>query len=107
MTWYPPVSKENFILTANDQFKFKLFNSVTKMCRKTLLGPTYGSPLQKLEMLPLSHPNQIENYLAFITEDRIGLQIVPLDGNPHNSITFIAHPTGVADLVCSYDGRYP
>ena len=52
------------------------------------------------------HCTQIENYLAFMTEDRIGMQMVPLDGNPHNSVTFIAHPNGVADFAYSFDGRY-
>ena len=41
-----------------------------------------------------------------MTDDRIGMQMVPLDGNPHNSVTFIAHPNGVADFAYSFDGRY-
>lgn len=104
-TWYPPIVKENFLAVANDQFKLKLYNSITKMCRQTLLGPTYGTPLRRLIVLP-SYEDRTTRYLAYITVDKVGLQCLPLDGNPHKTMALIAHPEGVSNLACSYDGKY-
>ncbi|PIK40727.1 putative WD repeat-containing protein 66-like [Apostichopus japonicus] len=106
LTWYPPVTKEQFYLTANDQFKFKLYNTTTTMCRRTLLAPTYGTPLQKMEVLPTRDAVRDKRYMAYVTTDKVGLHILPLDGNPHNAMALIAHPSGVTDLACSNDGRY-
>ncbi|XP_064647461.1 cilia- and flagella-associated protein 251-like [Lineus longissimus] len=104
ITMYPAITKEQFILTTNDQFKFKLYNSTTKMCRKTLLGPTYGTPLEKMIVIPGSDTDR--RYLAYITSDKVGLSIMPLTGNPHNAMTLIAHPGKISNLACSYDGTY-
>ncbi|XP_077862113.1 cilia- and flagella-associated protein 251-like [Saccoglossus kowalevskii] len=105
-TMYPPITKENFLLLANDQYKFKLYNSTTKMCRKTLLAPTYGSPLQRMEVLPTEGAVDSKRYLAYITNDKVGLHSMPLDGNPHNAMALIAHPGKVVNLACSYDGKH-
>ncbi|KAL5017193.1 hypothetical protein ScPMuIL_006782 [Solemya velum] len=106
MAWYPPITKEHFIITTNDQYKFKLFNTTTKMCRKTLLGPAYGSPIQKIKVLPTEDPVNDSRYLAYVTADKIGLQILPVDGNPHKAMALIAHPGGVANMTYSHDGKY-
>lgn len=109
LTWYPNITKESFLLMANDQYKFKLYNTTTKMCRRTLLAPTYGSPIQKMLVLPANNTDEHSSkarLLAYTTQYKIGLQLLPLDGNPHKSIAFIGHSNGISHLTCSKDGKY-
>ncbi|NWU42321.1 CF251 protein, partial [Hylia prasina] len=107
LTWYPQLSTESFFLTANNCYKMKLYNTTTKVCRKIILGPTYGSPLEKIQILPrTSCADPQQHYLVFITKDKVGLQMLPLDGNPHKSSAFICHPDGASDFAISHDGRY-
>ncbi|KAM4053992.1 cilia- and flagella-associated protein 251 isoform 2-T3 [Anomaloglossus baeobatrachus] len=106
LVWYPSFTKESFILVANDEYKLKLYNSTTKMCRKTLLGPTFGSPIRKMEVFPSYSQDSGKGYFVYIIDDKVGLQILPIDGNPHKTTALICHPDGVANLGCSSDGQY-
>ncbi|NWS32677.1 CF251 protein, partial [Polioptila caerulea] len=107
LTWYPQLGTEPFLLTANNCYKMKLYNTTTKVCRKTLLGYYYGSPLEKIQILPrTSSADPQQHYLVYITKDKVGLQMLPVDGNPHKSSAFICHPDGASDFAISHDGRY-
>lgn len=52
--WYPiNNTKEHLLLTANDDYKMKIWNVSTKNSRKTCLGPTYGGEIVKLKRLDI------------------------------------------------------
>lgn len=94
MVWYPPLTGEDFLLSASDHYKMKLYESTSMMCRfvklhrqsqnsmlmyqktastcyrKTILGPTYGSPVEKVLVLPMSEDTK-KYYLAYITKDKV------------------------------------
>lgn len=60
----------------------------------------------RIRILPTEDDVNDRRYLAYINKDKIGLHILPLDGNPHNSMALMAHPGGVSDMAVSHDGKY-
>ncbi|XP_049624154.1 cilia- and flagella-associated protein 251 [Suncus etruscus] len=107
MAWYPPLSKELFLLVCTSGYKVKLLNSTTKMCRKTLLGPVFGSPIQQIQIIPVKTFVQLQRrYLVFINKDKVGIQILPVDGNPHKTCAMVCHPGGVSSMALSYEGHF-
>lgn len=104
--WYPNIdSKEGLILTANDEYKMKLWNPGTTTSRKTCLGPTYGGEITKMRVLNFA--DRSDKYLVYATQKKvIGLIKLPLDGNPNKTMGLIAHPHTVTDICVSADGKY-
>ena len=115
--WYPRGSedREDLFVTANSDFKFRLWNwnanATNKTCRKTILGPTYGGPLRKMVRMPRNtNSENNENtpeYIAYATSNKVaGMIRLPLDGNPSRAMGLVAHPADIGNVDFSYDGRY-
>ncbi|KAF1330736.1 Wd repeat-containing protein 66, partial [Globisporangium splendens] len=97
------------------------WNTSSKTCRKTTLGPSYGGPINRLVPLPVeSVPGAIpgatsgaaasvaaERYCAYSTHEKVvGLLKLPLDRNPHKTMGLIAHPGEVSNIDVSFDGSF-
>lgn len=57
-------------------------------------------------VLPTKDEEHDPRFMAYISKDKIGLNAMPLDGNPHNAMALVAHPQGVVNLRSSFDGKY-
>ena len=53
----------------------------------------------RMQVLPTKDPVHDKRYLSYITSDKVGMHIMPLDGNPHNAMALIAHPSGVSGIL--------
>jgi WD40 repeat protein len=92
------------LLTANTEYKMKVWNPSAEGSRKTCLGPTYGGEIVKMKELPGPPEDQ---YLVYSTAKKvIGLIKLPLDGNPNKTMGLIAHPDEITDFCPSADGRF-
>jgi len=110
--WYPVSTGEDLLLTMNDAYKVKLWNSNNKDCRLTCLGPTSGGPVTKIKLIVKSKDKQStidlpDYYLAYSTAEKIiGLIKLPLDGNPNKTMGLIGHPGEISDIAVSGDYKF-
>jgi len=106
--WYPFGGKgdNQKVLTMNDEYKFKLWNTVNRSCRKTALAPTFGGPITK--MTPVYKDAEGEDqFMLYATHEKVlGLVQLPLDGNPNKCMGLIAHPGQIASISVDYQGQY-
>ncbi|RZB39895.1 WD repeat-containing protein 66-like, partial [Asbolus verrucosus] len=85
-------SKSGYFLLVDDKHKFKILSIRTNMCTAVYLGPAYGcfqnNPVQKMEFIP----KHSQRYLVFMTKKQIGIQLLPIDGNPYKYVGCLGHP---------------
>ena len=107
--WHPHCGDDNedrFII-ANEDFKFKEFNSESKQCRNTTLTPAFGGPLTTIIPLPVDASQDGEKYYAYSTaENVVGVGCLPLTGDPKNVMGLVAHPGSITGMTISYCGQY-
>jgi len=108
--WYPFGGKgdNHKVLTMNDEYKFKIWNTVNRSCRKTALAPTYGGPIAKMQ--PVYRNPGIDGedqFMLYATHEKVlGLVQLPLDGNPNKCMGLIAHPGTIAAISVDHQGHY-
>ncbi len=54
---------------------------------------------ERMLLIPDEESMSASRYMAYITEDKLGLQKFPLTGNPYDSIAIFAHPDGVSEYT--------
>lgn len=98
------IHPEQFLLCFNSGLKFKLYNSATHLCRKTVLGPSFTDDIKEIRIIP--SPGDA-NYMAFSSKEKvIGIIQLPLDGNPHRAMGLIAHPSQVSHITPTPNGTF-
>ncbi|XP_048508015.1 cilia- and flagella-associated protein 251-like isoform X1 [Athalia rosae] len=105
LSWYPKFEVERFFVFSNTEYKFKLLNDCTKLIQGTYLGPTFGSPVNRIAFLPMRNMHN-QAYLVFSTNTQIGLQLLPFDGNPFEIVGIVGHPKMITRICTSFCGGY-
>ncbi|KAG7208977.1 hypothetical protein KM043_015145 [Ampulex compressa] len=104
LSWYPSTSVETFLIISNSEYKYKLLNDMTRMNRGTFLGPSFRSPVQHFKVL-FGKNMKNNGYAVFATDKEIGLQLLPLDGNPYKAIGMIGHPRKITAVSINSNGE--
>jgi WD40 repeat protein/Ca2+-binding EF-hand superfamily protein len=102
--WHP-TSLDEFVedrlVIANNEYKLTQWNAANMACRRTSLGPLFGSAVTSL--IPVTGPG---NLIAYATPERVvGVMKLPLDGDPVKVMGLIAHPGQLASIAVSSDGN--
>ncbi|CAH2074708.1 unnamed protein product, partial [Iphiclides podalirius] len=91
------------ILVANNEYKYKIINYKTTMTLSTILGPRFEHPVREVQLVSRREEGEPLPYLLFATKNVVGLQKLPLDGNPWKHIGLLGHPIEVIQMCFRED----
>ncbi|KAJ2952482.1 hypothetical protein O0L34_g6800 [Tuta absoluta] len=91
------------VMVANDEHKYKIVNYETTMTLATYLGPRYEHPVRNMMLVHRKDETKTTSYLLFATKILVGLQKLPLDGNPWKHVAMLGHPNQIITLCFRND----
>ena len=74
-------------------------NYATTMTLSTILGPRYETPVCRMQLITCTKHDVSSQYLLYCTKNVIGLQNMPLDGNPWKHVALLGHPLQVCTFT--------
>lgn len=74
-------------------------NYATTMTLSTVLGPRFEHPVRKIQLITNQTNTEEKQYLLFATKNIVGLQKMPLDGNPWKHAGLLGHPIQVKSKI--------
>ncbi|KYN30405.1 WD repeat-containing protein 66 [Trachymyrmex septentrionalis] len=101
LAWYPVSGIEKFLMISNSEYKYKIFNDATKTICGTYLGPTFEKPVKYIQILTDKVVDH--GYMVYATDREIGLQLMPLDGNPYKIVGITGHPQKIIGISVSHN----
>ncbi|MCO5551802.1 hypothetical protein L7F22_005304 [Adiantum nelumboides] len=97
---------ELHLLISDSTFKIRVYDTKNFVCHKTLLGPTFESPVDS--MLRISLEPCIQEHLAFGTKNQIlGVMILPLESNKNvQFMGVVGHAGSIQHMAMSDDRKF-
>lgn len=90
---------DSVLLITDQDMKMKLVDCNTGSILFTFLGPIFGAPIKH----SLFFTKDDMDFLAFGAGNKLGLYLLPIDGNPFRAIGVVASPYPLEKICFSHD----
>ncbi|GLV32296.1 hypothetical protein CBL_00993 [Carabus blaptoides fortunei] len=96
------IDDEEFFVISTSEYKYILVSTDTYVTDRTVLAPVLGMPVQRFTVIPCADLK----YMMFTTDKYLGIQLLPVTGNPCEHVGMVGHPEYIGDYILSPDGKH-